>query len=172
MTDNVNSRALYGKATASQDMTELLCVAFCDDAGYSYAGVEYGTECYCGNVIAVSGKAATETDCDMPCAGNSYELCGGPNRMNVFHNANAVVAKAGPAHNAGPPGWGFMGCYTDSVAARTLTTGGQSDGGAGKVTVALCTEACDRQGFNISGVEYSGECYCGMFPLAPCISNC
>jgi hypothetical protein len=54
-----------------------------------------------------------------------------------------------------------MGCYTDRVAARTLTSPGQSEGGGGKLTVRLCTEACDRQGFNISGVEYSGECYCG-----------
>lgn len=36
---------------------------------------------------------------------------------------------------------------TDKVQARTLTTGGQSDGGGQKLTVALCTQACERQGF-------------------------
>jgi hypothetical protein len=162
MTDSVASRALYGAATASPDMNELMCVQYCDDRNFAYAGVEYGTECYCGNTVRASGKKAAEEDCNMPCAGNSYELCGGPDRMNVFHNDNQVVVdQAGPAHNAGPAGWGFMGCYTDRVAARTLTSPGQSEGGGGKLTVRLCTEACDRQGFNISGVEYSGECYCG-----------
>ena len=97
----------------------------------------------------------------MACGGNDYELCGGPNRMNIFHNDAITVTPKGPATNAGPTGWGFMGCYTDNVGARTLTTGGQSAGGGGALTVALCTQACQSQGFNTSGVEYSGECYCG-----------
>jgi hypothetical protein len=36
MTDNVNSRALYAKATTSADMTETKCVNFCDSNGYAY----------------------------------------------------------------------------------------------------------------------------------------
>ena len=161
-TDNVNSRALYSKAYADNAMTEESCVSFCDSNGFAFAGVEYSTECYCGNVIAVSGAAADAGDCNMACGGAADEACGGPNRLNIFHNGAITTAAAGPAANAGPAGWGFMGCYTDSVAARTLTANYvQTEGGAQKMTVAACTTACGAAGFNYSGVEYSGECYCG-----------
>lgn len=36
MTDNVNSRALYAKATASDDMTETMCINFCSSQNYAY----------------------------------------------------------------------------------------------------------------------------------------
>ena len=91
-------------------MSELKCIQYCDSFGYAYAGVEYGAECYCANTLRTSGVPAPEADCNMQCAGNEYELCGGPNRLNVFHNAAAVVSAAGPATNAGPQGWGFQGC--------------------------------------------------------------
>ena len=97
----------------------------------------------------------------MACTGNATEQCGGPNRLNLFHSSKAVVATSGPATNAGPPGWGFLGCYTDSTAARTLTANGASAGGGGALTVALCTQACQTEGYILAGVEYSGECYCG-----------
>jgi hypothetical protein len=93
-------------------MSELKCVAFCDSFGFKYAGVEYGVECFCGNKLGKSGAPAPEEECSMPCAGNEYELCGGPNRMNVFHETTAVAADVGPWTNSGPPGWGFMGCCT------------------------------------------------------------
>lgn len=44
----------------------------------------------------------------MACTGNATEQCGGPNRLNLFHNSNIVAA--GPVTNPGPPGWGFLGC--------------------------------------------------------------
>lgn len=97
----------------------------------------------------------------MACTGNATEQCGGPNRLNLFHNASVAEPTSGPATNAGPPGWGFLGCYTDSVTARTLTANGASAGGGGALTVALCTQACQAEGYILAGVEYSGECYCG-----------
>ena len=161
-TDNVQSRALYGKAyTDTSGMTEESCIAFCSSNNYAFAGVEYSSECYCGNVIAVAGKAATATDCNMACSGASGEACGGPDRLNIFHNDAITTVAAGPATNAGPTGWGFMGCYTDSVAARTLNVGAAIPGGPAAMSVALCTQSCQASGYSYSGVEYSGECYCG-----------
>ena len=91
-------------------MSELKCVDFCGSIGFKYAGVQYGAECFCGNKIGKSGEVAPEEDCNMPCAGNEYELCGGPSRMNVFHDVTSQQVDTGPWTNAGPPGWGFMGC--------------------------------------------------------------
>ena len=91
----------------------------------------------------------------MACAGNSSEVCGGGNRLTVFYNG-----KGGPVVNPGPPGWGALGCYTDA-GTRTLTTGMGVAGGASKMTVALCTAACQGAGYSLAGVEYADECYCG-----------
>ena len=51
-------------------------------------GVEYGSQCYCGNTLG--GAAADEADCNMPCAADSTEKCGGPVRMSVYAVAGQV----------------------------------------------------------------------------------
>lgn len=79
-TDAVGARSLTAKSEARAEMTIELCAAFCD--GYAYFGVEWATECYCGNEIG--GKAATEADCSMLCAGRGSQWCGGPDRLNVY----------------------------------------------------------------------------------------
>ena len=89
----------------------------------------------------------------MSCSGNSSEACGGPNRLTVFY-AN----KAPPVTDPGPPGWGSLGCYSDNVGARTLLTVMPTTGGAGALTVALCTSACHASNYIYAGVEYGGEC--------------
>ena len=98
----------------------------------------------------------TDNRCNMPCAGNSSEVCGGPNGLTVFYNGLGGIQT-----NPGPTGWGSLGCYTDSTGGRTLTTGMAVQGGASAMTVALCTSACKQNGFTYAGVEYANECYCG-----------
>lgn len=161
-TEGSGVRALASKSyTNTSGMTQESCTNFCSTAGYFYAGVEYSQECYCGNTFSGgAAPASNQGDCNMACTGNSAEACGGPDRLNVFHN-NVTLPPAPPATNAGPAGWGFLGCYTDSVNARTLPNGVGVPGGGNNMTVALCTQACQAQNYNISGVEYSGECYCG-----------
>ena len=39
-----------------------------------------------------------------------------------------------------------------------------TDGGAGKLTIALCTAACNAGGYLYAGTEYGGEC-CELFHL-------
>ncbi|KAI8942832.1 hypothetical protein NX059_000872 [Plenodomus lindquistii] len=57
-------------------------------------------------------------------------------------------------------GWQYEGCYTDSVAARTLAFG---IGVAGAMTNAKCRDACQTAGYVLAGTEYSGECFCSNF---------
>ncbi|PNS14683.1 hypothetical protein CAC42_1705 [Sphaceloma murrayae] len=68
-------------------------VDFCYDqvvkGGWTYFGVEYGGECYAGNVLAVGSKLVegmdpTTTGCNMLCAGNGTQYCGGPNRLSMY----------------------------------------------------------------------------------------
>src|ERR1700761_9187426 len=94
----------------------------------------------------------------MACTGNASEPCGAGNRLSVFHTTQAL---RGPSVNPGPPGWTSLGCYSDSVGARTLLNGVATAGGGSAMTIALCTTACKQAGYSLAGAEYAGECYCG-----------
>ncbi|KAF2677059.1 WSC-domain-containing protein, partial [Lentithecium fluviatile CBS 122367] len=157
-TDGVNGRTLRSSATAAADMTAAKCIAYCGVRGYSLAGTEYSNECFCGNSIANGGGPAA-SGCDMPCSGAPGEACGGPNRLSVYEKA-ATTGGTTPAAS-GPSGWGSLGCYSDSVAARILPTVGIINGGPANMSAASCTAACAASNFKYAGTEYAGECFCG-----------
>ncbi|KAI0154753.1 putative glyoxal oxidase [Xylariaceae sp. FL1272] len=82
--EGTTGRALtYGANVAGSQMSAKTCTAACQAAGYILAGTEYGGECYCGNEISNDGAPADD-GCDMKCNGNSTEICGGSNRLNVY----------------------------------------------------------------------------------------
>ncbi|KAF2209576.1 hypothetical protein CERZMDRAFT_70063 [Cercospora zeae-maydis SCOH1-5] len=147
----------YANATG---MTGAMCTAYCNRLKFVYGATEYSDECYCGNYLANSTSLQKDSQCAMSCAGNSSEVCGGPNLLTVYY-ANRP-APAGPSTNPGPPGWKSGGCWTDSND-RTLKNRVDTPGGTSEATVALCTSACANGGYSLAGVEYAGECYCDNF---------
>jgi len=81
-TEATNGRALSDKGVATGDMTIENCAGNC--TGFNYWGVEYGSECYCGNTLGAGSVKAPDTDCSMTCAGNSSEICGNGNRLSFY----------------------------------------------------------------------------------------
>jgi hypothetical protein len=90
-TDAVGARSLQAKDEARSDMTVEMCAAFCD--GYAFFGVEYASECYCGNELA-GGETSAEEDCSQLCAGNPSQWCGGANRINLYAVNPFVVSSS------------------------------------------------------------------------------
>lgn len=91
-TDSVSARTLSHKITVaggSSKTTVESCEAVCHAAGYSLAGVEYSRECYCDSALRNGGHPAPDGNklCNMPCAGNSSEICGGPKRLDLYQYA-------------------------------------------------------------------------------------
>src|ERR1041384_1093664 len=84
-TESTAGRALAAKSYAADTMTLQSCTAFC--AGYAFAGVEYGRECYCGNGFGDGSVGASASQCSMRCAGDAGTLCGGPSRLSVYKSA-------------------------------------------------------------------------------------
>ncbi|KAF2452640.1 WSC domain-containing protein [Lineolata rhizophorae] len=76
-------RTLHDDDLSTEEMTVELCADFC--SGYKYMGVEWSRECWCGNIIDHDGAPA-ENGCDMTCAGDSFQYCGGSMRLNLYVN--------------------------------------------------------------------------------------
>ncbi|THG96906.1 hypothetical protein EW026_g5007 [Hermanssonia centrifuga] len=134
-------------------MTVESCVSFCNGGGYIYAGLEYAQECYCGNTIGNGGAPATASDCDMACTVIDDMLI---DRLSMYKSS--ATPPAGPITVPSVGDWISLGCYSDSVNARTLTVEVTPTGG---VSIESCTAACQAAGYPLSGAEYADECYCG-----------
>lgn len=66
------------------------CMNTCLTNGYTYAGLEWGIECWCGNNFD-SSEATLQGSCVQPCAGDSTEMCGNAGVLSVYHyNPNKI----------------------------------------------------------------------------------
>ncbi|KZL64145.1 wsc domain-containing protein [Colletotrichum incanum] len=82
-TDNPSKRILSYKVPSFDKFSAAQCVSKCAGLGYLYAGLEYGSECFCGNSID-NGNTPATSGCDMSCAGNRADMCGGAGRINLY----------------------------------------------------------------------------------------
>jgi hypothetical protein len=74
--DGLDARALSQNIYFDNAMTVEKCLSYCKGKGSKSAGVEYGTQCYCGDSIASFSIANGSLDpviygCNMPCGGMS-----------------------------------------------------------------------------------------------------
>ncbi|UNI14137.1 hypothetical protein JDV02_000802 [Purpureocillium takamizusanense] len=65
-------------------LTTKSCLAACEKQGYPYAGTEFGKECYCGSVLANNTAKTDDAQCNVPCAGDSSDKCGGRSVLNLY----------------------------------------------------------------------------------------
>ncbi len=94
----------------SFDATVESCVAGAKTAGLSYAGLQYGRECWGGNTLGYT--AVSDAECDMPCAANSAETCGGTWHNSIYSTA-AVTCTSFTYSDWGP-------CQPDKTQTRTV----------------------------------------------------
>ncbi|KAF9560056.1 WSC-domain-containing protein [Agrocybe pediades] len=177
--------------TDVNNMTIEACLAFCTPAGYKFSGVEFARECYCDNVIESPGVPTSSSTCNMPCAGNANEICGGAGGINIFQNTavstptstpppptttsstasstvisttSAPTSTPSPVQTVGT--FQYQGCFNDGIngASRSLIHQLSVPGG---VTAESCTAACKAAGFILAGLEFGQECWCDIYmPLA------
>lgn len=112
--DGVSGRILGNQQPDSSTLTIESCIATCNGLGYSVAGVEYSSQCFCDNYLINGGtKAAADTECNTACAGNGAEQCGGGNRMSIYAKGSLVTRQApGPQKTGLPGSWTYQGCIT------------------------------------------------------------
>lgn len=118
------------------------------------SGSEYASQCYCGNTIDTStggGILQAPTDCSMPCAGNSSDVCGNSGRLTIYE-----TAKTGLISGATTPSTpGFVGCYAQGSVATTGNYLFQDK----SQNAQLCRQACAYKGFSNAAMQ-GLYCYC------------
>ncbi|KAH8797370.1 putative glyoxal oxidase precursor [Xylogone sp. PMI_703] len=93
-TEGTNDRALAATFFLSDNNTVQLCAQECSE--YTYIGLEYGRECWCGNSFGAGANLTADSDCNMACAGDSSAYCGAGNRLSVYiKNRTDVVSRSG-----------------------------------------------------------------------------
>ncbi|KAF2402400.1 WSC-domain-containing protein [Trichodelitschia bisporula] len=160
--NDVPGRALTSRSFANDSATVEACASFC--GGYVYFGVEYSRECYCGTMLD-PGSGPVSSGCNMACAGDTSELCGGPGTMNMYTlsaraNTTSATVPSASREPVIPPSVGayvFVGCYTDNVGGRALPNVVASDG----MSVETCADEARFTAPQLFGVEYGRECWFG-----------
>ncbi|KAF2458758.1 hypothetical protein BDY21DRAFT_283734 [Lineolata rhizophorae] len=105
------------------------------------------TEADASTTTSTTPDAETSTSATLTAADESSS--------SALASASATAsASSGPTVQ----GWTYLGCYTDSVAARTLPYG---TGVEGPMTNEKCIDKCESLDFTYAGTEYAGECFCG-----------
>ncbi len=103
-------------------MTVPLCLGFCQTNGYAFAGVEYTRsvtqrfslpqeveflilgeyeaddmgirECYCAPYLSALSNHLPDSRCNLPCEGNSSQLCGGSLTLSVYQAKSSTKGAA------------------------------------------------------------------------------
>ena len=70
------------EGTVIADLTIEKCLEEC--ANFKYAAVRNGNECHCDNEFNNRIEWLSETDCNVPCAGDPTQICGGSRKLNVY----------------------------------------------------------------------------------------
>jgi len=89
------------------------CIAFCKGAGFAYAGVQVGSQCFCGSTY---GRYGTGNACNFVCSQNHAEQCGGVWANSVYSTASTIPS--GTAQCLVTPQWETLSAttYTGSFA--------------------------------------------------------
>ncbi|OLN86890.1 putative fungistatic metabolite [Colletotrichum chlorophyti] len=167
-TEATDSRALPN-LVQTEEKTVAHCVEACAARRYTYVGLEYGGECWCGNTLAAGSVPADAAECSMPCSDNSTEYCGGPSRLNLYKldgelpqpSTTSAATSAAPSATAPPVNervgdWLFQGCYTEGEGVRALSVRTFAND---SMTLEACGAFCE--GTKYFGTEYGRECWCG-----------
>ncbi|OAG03405.1 WSC-domain-containing protein [Paraphaeosphaeria sporulosa] len=165
---DVPQRCLRARSVANSSVSLDFCAAFC--AGYTFFGTEYTNECYCGDGILITTDLATDGRCDLPCAANHSQICGGNWGLSIYQLTPSYFGNPSPVK-----GFASMGCYAEKPNDRALRNVYYSD----IMTTELCSARAAANGYSYFGLEYGRECWMDNVlddavpvPQAKCATSC
>ncbi|OWZ54809.1 glucan endo-1,3-alpha-glucosidase agn1 [Cryptococcus neoformans c45] len=182
--ESYDERLLQGFAFSSSSLTPLLCVTQCTKLGYTMAGTEYGDECYCGdNFNGNGGGMAPSSICNMPCEGDTSEMCGNSWYLNLYmYNSSALPLCGGSTSTVSAPAEetsSLLSTYyssfessvtaTSSLASASSTDAAISANSSTSVMSASATTTVSSGAIEATGFETNSVS--GDTSLAPTTSS-
>ncbi|XP_014018707.1 WSC domain-containing protein 1 isoform X1 [Salmo salar] len=162
--DNSKKRALKGSvSTDFRKMTSTMCQDTCSarlnctesvylectHSGYQFAGLEYGSECYCGNHI--TSLRVRDEECNLDCKGEKGSPCGGVGRLSVF-TVEDVLPGQRRYRNVR-----YRGCFREPEISSSTSLVHLLQP---NLTSQSCIEACINKEFPLAMLR-SLDCFCG-----------
>lgn len=90
------------------------CKNSCYLGSYKFAGVQQGNQCWCSTYVG-GEWTKNQTDCNMPCTGDSKTFCGGKGVVDVFKAEENQV----PAATTG-------GAKSSTITSKSSSTTAQN----------------------------------------------
>jgi len=147
-------RSLATQLSDDPKNTVQSCTKRCADAGFALAGLEFATQCYCGDQLTSQATQVTERGCFQACAGDKTQTCGGSSRLSLWGTGKPIILQ--PPRNPSSVGsYKYAGCYKDNQGRKAMPVGKP---GGSSLTLEKCATAC--AGYNYFGTEYATECTC------------
>lgn len=110
--DKADYRDLDGPSKLFQTMVPDNCFEYCNSKGYKYAGLQEGKYCFCDDNYGLYGEVDNE-ECNCPCQGNPYKVCGCKLRNRVWELKKLQSYKIPKSRRyIGCGCWGDPHCYT------------------------------------------------------------
>ncbi|KAI1841627.1 hypothetical protein JX266_012180 [Neoarthrinium moseri] len=110
--DDIESRSLPWMSIDIENMTAASCIAGCSEFGYEAGGIEYGYQCFCGDIADVVNKGRDvlrpETECNVACPGDPTHLCGGGNRLTYYNWKGETLTTWSYAQGAAAGSYDFI----------------------------------------------------------------
>ena len=77
-----------------KQLTSIQCILLCQKQNYYYAGIQHGSQCYCGQQYGKYGRVLDD-ECKYSCI--TSEKCGGDSRNSIYSIVDSVdLFEAGP----------------------------------------------------------------------------
>ena len=158
--DLAHGRVLDHQQPDSPSNTVESCIAACGGLGFSIAGLEYSSQCFCDNAIQNQGVLlSSDSNCAMTCSGNAGEICGGPGLLSIYSTSTPTVTPVATIEKTNlPESWRYQGCYSDSIAVRDFGSAGVELEFETLNTAEYCLTQCYSMGYTAGGTEYSKQC--------------
>ncbi|XP_055528233.1 xylosyltransferase oxt [Wyeomyia smithii] len=92
--DEKNFRILSGYYTNFKTSNSpRRCIQLCLQSGFLFAGVQYSSECFCGDDPPKASAKLPDSSCNMKCSGDPRQACGGYFTVNIYETG---IAKFSP----------------------------------------------------------------------------
>lgn len=164
--DGQQTRALHHDGGGSDGQTVNDCINTCAAAGLSLAGVESGLQCFCGNAILNNHGPIDASKCNIACAGDPTQMCGGLDAFNLYRVGNFAFTSGPATIPQTSSNWKFLACTQEtSSGPREIPTSMNIP--IEMMTVDACTSACAAANFTVAGLQFGQECRCGNVVLPP-----